>query len=50
MRVGKDSGHGTRLSLISFHGMACRIPLELTCSVLECKCEMLTLHVQLGGE
>ena len=26
LRVGKDSGNGTLLSLISFHGMACRIP------------------------
>ena len=26
MGVGKDSGHGTWLSLISFHGMTCRIP------------------------
>ena len=26
MGVGKGSGHGTCLSLISFHGMTCRIP------------------------
>ena len=26
MGVDKDSGHGTLLSLISFHDMTCRIP------------------------
>ena len=42
--VGEDSSTWYMVSLISFHGMAYRIPYRIGMFLLKCDCEMLGEH------